>query len=43
MIETDMEARTPMLPRYSRWTGDTLRRPEPVRSREVAGTSGTGE
>ena len=48
MSETDIDATTPMLARYSRCTGDTLRRVEAPRSSGRpssglrSGTSGTG-
>ena len=47
-MDTDMDARVPMLRMYSRCTGDTLRRPASERSIVRAasaastGTSGTG-
>ena len=46
--EIDIEARTPMLRRYSRWIGETLRSVEYVRStgsavaKLVTGTRGDG-
>jgi len=42
MIEIDIEAATPMLRRYSQWTGETLRRCAKLRSSGAPEASRSG-